>query len=178
MATNAVWGWGGIRFVYDGSDVEFSTAFNRQYFQDEKVRNRRIDGKFIEHFTGWRPVIDAQIFNIDSGDDAKFITLLNIISQAKADGEPITVYPRYDSLDAGSQWSGSFLLDSDIDIPDLEQRVSIGQQLDIRFIGETLLSTLPTNVSDQETVWLAWSEDAGDVLIYDSTTADTYIIAI
>lgn len=167
MSVKTLWGWGGVRI----QSIEFATAFGTVEMQPEFVRNTTVYGKHIQHFKGWRAVIDCTLHN--DGSDAQILALrqlVNAIDTYSAQNTAMTIQPRYSSTDYGSN-SAYFLcfLDSSIKPEDIA-KVNVGQSLKLKFIGESLLPTLPDNYSGQ--VSGGWIDENSQSYVDES--GDTY----
>jgi len=169
MAVQTLFGWGGVKI----GTGEFTTAFGTIAFIPEYVRNTTIAGKHILHPKGWRVSIDAELFN--DGSDAQialFTGLASTLSQAFTNGSSIAIYPRYTSTDTGSTAAYLCFLDSDF-APEDWANVNVGQSLKLKFIGEELLTGLPTSFSNQAPTDAI--DDAGNTIIDDSGNQIIYL---
>ena len=173
MATNnPLFGWGSLKLSYGGQDVELTSAYSNLSFTPETTRNTTIAGEIIQRTNGWRGYIDSSVFNYDTDDKDKIATMLSIINSACFDGLPITIYPRYDVSDIGSNWSGTFHLDSNIQPAEIANNVSSGQTIQLRFIQSELESVMPSFFGTVETALRCYdSTDTTNVRVYDSTDA-------
>jgi hypothetical protein len=140
---SSLFGWGGVMI----GGVEFTTAFGVLSFERVDVRNTTIAGKVLLHAKGWRPIIETELFNMNATDTANLVALTGLISQAQQSGSTLGVRPRYLSTDPGSLTSYACFIDSDYSPEDIAQ-VDVGQSIKLRWIGEELVNSLPTNVSN------------------------------
>jgi hypothetical protein len=144
---SSLFGWGGVKI----GSTEFTTAFGVLSFKREDVRNTTIAGKVLVHSKGWRAVIETELFNCQTGDAAKFQSLASIVSASQAGNTAVVIYPRYTSTDNGSLTNYSCFLDSDFNPEDIAQ-VDVGQTIKLKWIGEELLNSLPSNISNPELI--------------------------
>jgi hypothetical protein len=173
MAVKTLFGWGGVMI----STTDFPTAFGTVAFVPEYIRNTTIAGKHIQHFKGWRAVIECELFN-DGTDtySAKWETLVGVLSAAQFLNIAFGVYPRYTSTDTGSTWGINCFLDSDFAPVDWAN-TNVGQSVKLKFISENLLADLPTNLSSQEEGFVI-SEDGStdDYLMTEDGSTDDYLM--
>lgn len=171
MATNnPLFGWGSLKLSYGTQTVELTDAYSNLSFSPEITRNKTITGKLIQRTQGWRGYIDSSVFNYDIADKDKIDTMLSIINTACSEGMPITIYPRYDVSDLGSNWYGQFYLDSNIQPSEIANNVSSGQTIELRFIQSELETAIPTFFGSVETTLRCYdSTDTTSIRLYDST---------
>jgi hypothetical protein len=144
MAVKTLFGWGGVMI----HTTEFATAFGTVSFDPVYIRNTTIAGKHIQHFKGWRVVIECELFNDGSDTQAAaFVALSSVISGLTAANTPVTVYPRYTASDAGCLTWYSCFLDSSFSPTDWAN-TQVGQSIKLKFISEELVNNLPTNTSN------------------------------
>jgi len=173
MATKSIWGWGGVRFVYDTSDVTFLTSFVNLVFEPVKQVIELSDGTIYEKQRGWRARLSVDLLNYDTGDSDKVITLIGIINSSVTAQAGITIYPKYETPDLGQNWSGQFRLASSIGFDDVVKNMFAGQSAQLDFVGSVIIPTLPDNASDTELTYRTYdSASTADLRVYDSVDTD------
>jgi len=170
MAISSLWGWGVVRFVYQSTDITFPYAFGNLSFEHVKRRNITITNAIIDHSEGFRPLLDVQLINFSDSDADMLASLMGILSASSESGLPITIYHAYESGDAGSLLAYQYTLDSDISPQQIAENVSVGQTINLSFIGSSLVASLPTNTSGEPQRDRCYdSTDMTSIRLYDST---------
>ena len=177
--TNSIWGWGSVRFAYGSDTVTFDNAISRVYHKHDKIDNKTVNGKTIRHHVGFIPLFECELYNYNDGDDAKFITLLSMLSSSANANEAITVYPSYDVVDTGQNQTYSMFLDSDIDFEQITNNVFAGQTIQLSFAGETVSATLPAYTSGMTADYIIHDEtNEESFLIHDETNAESFLTTL
>jgi len=140
---SSVFGFGGVMI----ETVEFPYSYGNISFERVDVRNTTLTGNILVHPVGWRPIIDVNLVSTEAADAVKLASVISLIAESQVTPRTITVYPRYTSTDAGSLLSYSCYVDGNISPEDIAN-VDVGQTLQLRFIGSTLINSLPTNYSN------------------------------
>jgi len=169
--TKAIWGWGGLKFVYSTKNVEFTTAFVRIEFEPELVDKMLTNGTLYQKLKGWRAYLSCEIMNYDDGDSAKIVTLISMLNDSLSANQPLVIYPKYETPDTGQNWNGTFRLDSKIGFDEIAKNTFAGQSTKLDFIGSALLNSMPDNVSTPDLVVRSYNGTTGDYIRkYDSSS--------
>lgn len=145
MAIQTVFGFGGSKYTQSGVTIEFPLVLGKLRYQQEYQLRTSISGKDNKRLLGWRPIIEVEIYNLKAGDGSKMASLIEMVSS----GEPITVFPRFDS--GSAEISHDCHCISDIDPQDIAQ-CEAGQTMILLFRGIERIASIPTALSNPGTV--------------------------
>lgn len=162
---NTVWGFGGARFEFD-TTIDFATATGKIRFAQEATTKKAKAGNIKQIMHGWRPMASIKIWNVIDSDAISIVALFDMISAAN--GNPITIYPRYDST-TGSELGYDFICTTDIEMIDVAL-VPVGQYIELEFTGSQRISTIPTFINNPSTGIMV--DESANVYVDDA--GDTY----
>lgn len=96
---NKLYGYGGLKVVYGGTSITFT--YDKAYGQvtpvEEYILDKDMNGNLVKTTLGWGLEISAYFEHIDSTDETNLMSLFNVLNLAGAAGQPITIYPRFNS---------------------------------------------------------------------------------
>jgi hypothetical protein len=172
--TNKLWGNGNCRLVYGGMDVIFSYDNANLRFSKESDKRFDENGDLVERFYGFRAILEANLYNYNTGDSAKFQTMIGILNASENDNAGILVYPNYNVLDEQSNISFTMRLDSDIAPSQLAENIFAGESVQIKFQSVSRQLAMPTNVANDEITYRCYdSSDITSLRVYNSADSTT-----
>jgi len=158
---DTIWGFGGARFELD-TTVDFTSAIGKLRFAQEATNRTAKAGNLKQIMRGWRPMLKIQLWNILDGDAADIVAVFDMISTAN--GNPITIYPRYDST-SSSDLNFDFVCTTDIEMIDLAD-IPVGQYIELEFTGSQRLNTIPTFIANPAVGIMA--DESGNTYVDDA----------
>lgn len=157
MANQHIFGWGGLVLGDDGllQSFTFPNAMCHLYFQKVNTRNTGMNGKFYQTKYYYRPIIEVQF--IDAGQDVAGTNVYELVLYILNNYiNNLLIIPNYsETNEFDNSYDNSYLvyLDSDISFIQNSER-PIGQNLKLKFIGKDLVTSIPTNYSHYEYVYM------------------------
>ena len=158
MANYNVHGFGGVKFEYGLLTAEFPYGFGQAEWKRIVTRIQNSNYKIFERFEGHRPVVSCKLISAVGEEYVQVQNLINIINSASAANSGITIYPKWtDGANANLTLTG-MLFDSDFSIEDLARREGI-QGLELDFIRDELVSTIPNSANAGSSFWAVQTDD-------------------
>ena len=157
MANYNVHGFGGVKFEYGWLTAEFPYGFGQAEWKRIVTRIQNSNYKIFERFEGHRPVVSCKLISAVGEEYIQFQRLITIINSANANNEGITIYPKWtERMDTLTLTQ--MLFDSDFSIEDLARREGI-QGLELDFIRDELVSTIPNSANAGSSFWAVQTDD-------------------
>lgn len=139
-----VWGFGGVRFVYGQTDVEFTGAHGDIFFIPIQETIKNDDDDIISRLHGYNVEIETMyLYNLATDDYQKYQDLADILTQmVSSDAQnTVTIYPKYN--DSYGNLSYECILDSDINLKDIA-RVEAGQVINLKWKAISKETDIPS----------------------------------
>lgn len=170
--TNHLFGFGGVRLVCSSVDCILTNATGTLAFEPINLINTTINYNKDYKFIGYRAIINIDAYNTCANDDAQFLKLVAIFN-AYNSGQPLTVYPYYDSTRDNL---GYICQSNSTFYPEQIARTQVGQKISLSFESVDLVTSIPSLTSSQTTrYWLTQDDknlttQAGDKLLLTTTS--------
>lgn len=158
-----VLGFGGVRFVYTpyGTTATFPYSFGTVSFEPEFTELKNPNKKIFRRFDGYRIICDVILYSVDSNSYQELQTLIFLINQAQSTNSGLYIYPNYSADNAINLRLDGMLLDSDFGLLNLAKREGL-QKLELEFISEELISSIPSFVNAPEQTFVT---ESGDTIV-------------
>lgn len=160
MATSILWGFGGVKFAHNGTEIELPDCRGTLGFTEEKTSHQTKAKTTIIVHDGFRPIISIKMLNIGhaTATAGKMAALISLLSASKTSG--LMIYPRFE----GTGSLGYLCqLKSSIEPKDFSYNVPVGQELELIFEGMALIPQMPTSVSDPNYAY--WVDGNGNNIV-------------
>ena len=143
-----VFGWGGVKLELVSAGLSVVFPANRAYcsqpkFVPEGWDQKTMNNRHLQETDGYWVQLTVFFENAGANDYLLFEDLVAIINQAKALGEAIRVYPKWNA-EAPSCIAFDCILLNAIDFQDASQKAAVGQRIpDMLFESEYALEQMP-----------------------------------
>ena len=146
----SIWGFGSLQIRNQNNTISFTSSVHNLYFQKVNNRNTAITGKLHDTDIYFRPIIQANISICDDSNIGSLLQLIDCINDSVL--IPMYVKPMFSITNTGDNEYQVYVDSKQIKFQQLAN-AQIGQQIDITFIGRTLVK-LPKNTSNINTYYM------------------------
>lgn len=162
----SIYGFGGVTFIYVDNPVVFDLINGKGEieFVPEFWRKETLNRKVLKKLIGYRVNITIKLKNITAEDYQTFGDMINLLNQAIANDDTVSIYPR---ADWNSMYNLVFecFLNSKIKFDD-KAIIEAGQGLELEFESKELISSIPFLVHQEINDYLL--TEGGDKLLQEN----------